>query len=306
MRIGFHIPTAGGLNNVIKEALERRCQTVQIFASAPVQWKTRHFSPQECADFAAALDRFDLRPLFVHAPYLLNLASPNKTLREKSQRRLISDMHWAHAWRAVGVVLHLGSAGPRGDKKAALQRVIRALHIVLQATESPTHIILENSAGQGHTIGHSIEEIAYIIEKTETERLGLALDTAHAFAAGYPVHTQAGLDDLCAIIEQQMGLQRLLVIHANDLRGALGSRKDRHWHIGQGSIGPSGWRIILAHEKLRALPFIMETPKGLSASSTLEADLRNLRSLRRYIPAELRPPLPSLPWPQARRRDNNK
>ncbi len=290
MRIGFHILIGGGLQNTIRDARERRCQTLQIFASAPVQWQTRRSDPAENAAFVADLSRHDLYPLFVHAPYLLNLASPSQALVKKSVTRLVFDMRLAHDWGAEGVVLHLGSGGPDTPPSGAVKRVATALHSVLEDTEALTRLILENSAGQGNIVGGTVEQLAAVVDLLESERVGLCLDTAHALAAGYAVHTKAGLDELLGEFDDRVGLELLRLVHANDSLGALGSNRDRHWHIGQGQIGPAGWRVIMAHERLRHLPFIMETPKDVKTA--LADDLRNLRALRRYIPREIRPPLP--------------
>ncbi|MCE5240596.1 deoxyribonuclease IV [bacterium] len=290
MRIGFHIPVSGGLQSTMRGALQRRCQTLQVFAAAPVQWQERRSDPAEDAAFVAARRRHDLHPLFVHAPYLLNLASPDRALRARSIRRLVADMRVAGAWQAEGVVLHLGSGGPDTPPRKAVQRVATALRQVLHDTDGPTRLILENSAGQGNIVGDTPEELAEVVNLTGGERLGLCLDTAHAFAAGYAIHTPEGLGALLRRLDRLVGLDRLRLIHANDSLGALGSNRDRHWHIGQGEIGPAGWRAILAHASLRPLPFVMETPKGLKTA--LEEDLRNLRALRRYIPREIRPQLP--------------
>jgi deoxyribonuclease-4 len=290
MRLGFHILIGGGLQSTVQAALERRCQTLQVFASAPVQWKTRRPDPEENAQFVQARDKYDLQPLFVHAPYLLNLASPDPALIKKSIQRLSFDMRLAHEWQAEGVVLHLGSGGPDTPAGEAVKRVAAALQDVLAETEAPTRLILENSAGQGNIVGNTPEELAAVVDLTGRERLGLCLDTAHAFAAGYAVHTPEGLDALLQRIDQLLGLGLPRLVHANDVKGALGSNHDRHAHIGKGSIGADGWRVIMSHEKLQHLPFIMETPKQYDTA--LQDDLRNLRALRRYTPAEIRPPLP--------------
>lgn len=290
MRIGFHVLIGGGLHRTIAGALERRCQTIQIFASAPVQWKTRRSDPDENAAFVQALRQYDIRPLFVHAPYLLNLASPDDELVKKSLTRLIFDMGMARDWRAEGVVLHLGSGGAGTPVEESIQRVATALKLVLRETEAPTRLILENSAGQGNIVGDTPEEFGRLIERTGRDRIGLAMDTAHCFAAGYAIHTPEGLDQYLQRLDALVGLDLLRLVHANDIRGELGSNWDRHWHIGQGSIGPAGWRTITAHPALRDLPFIMETPKGHGGG--VELDLRNLRALRRFVSPELRPPLP--------------
>ena len=290
MRIGFHVPTGGGLMQSIRHALDRRCQTMQIFASAPVQWKTRKVDTVEAAEFVAARKRFDLWPLFVHAPYLLNLATADAALLEKSVKRLISDMQMAHSWEAEGVVLHLGSAGAGTPIEEATERVAAALRVVLAHTEEPTKLILENSAGQGNIVGDTPEELGRVIALTGGERLGLCLDTAHAFAAGYAVNTQEGLNGLLEALERSCGTDRLALVHANDSASELGSKWDRHWHIGKGKIGAEGWRVITGHPRLRELPFIMETPKGHDGG--LEDDLANLKALRRLVPAEWRPRLP--------------
>jgi deoxyribonuclease-4 len=290
MRLGFHILIGGGLQYTIRDALLRRCQTLQIFASAPVQWQTRRADPDENAAFTADLRRYDLYPLFVHAPYLLNVASPDKALVKKSITRLVFDMRLAHDWGAEGVALHLGSGGPDTAPGDAVKRVATALKSVLQDTEAPTRLLLENSAGQGNIVGGTVAQLAEVVNLLGRERVGLCLDTAHALAAGYAVHTQTGLDALLGELDARVGLDLLRLVHANDSLGALGSNRDRHWHIGQGQIGPTGWRVIMAHQKLRHLPFIMETPKEFKTA--LEEDLHNLRALRRYIPREIRPGLP--------------
>ena len=290
MRIGFHVLIGGGLGRTIEGALARRCQCLQIFASSPAQWKPRKVDPQENEEFLKARLRYDLQPLFVHAPYLLNLASLDPALVEKSLQRLIFDMHMAHVWQAEGVVLHLGSGGANMHIDEAIERVASGLRVVLERSEPPTRLILENSAGQGNIVGDTPEELGAVIALTGRERLGVCIDTAHAFAAGYPVHTPEGLDGFLAQLEVAFGLDLLQLIHANDIRGELGSKWDRHEDIGKGSIGCEGWRHIISEPRLRHLPFIMETPK--QHDTAVQDDLRNLRVFRRLVPHEFRPKLP--------------
>jgi deoxyribonuclease-4 len=292
MRLGFHVPIAGGLVRCLHEARLRRCQTLQVFTSAPVQWAARTPDPEEAAVFVAGRGRAGIWPLFVHASYLLNLASPDRNLRRKSVTRLVGDLRLASLWGAEGVVLHLGSGAETPRRDLVLRRVARGLREALERAAPPAALILENSAGQGSIVGATPEELGEVVHLAGGERLGLCLDTAHAFAAGFAVHEPDGLQELLDRLDAACG-PRLRLIHANDSLGGLGSHRDRHWHIGQGAIGPQGWRTIMASPRLCDLPFIMETPKN--PKTALEEDWRNLQALRRYIPAEARPPLPRPP-----------
>lgn len=221
---------------------------------------------------------------------MLNLASQDQALVERSLQRLIFDMHMARLWQAEGVVVHLGSGGAAMDLGEAIERVGKGLRLVLERTEPPTRLILENSAGQGNVVGDSPEELGAVIGFMGRERVGVCLDTAHAFAAGYAIHTPEGLDSFLGQLDRTCGLDLLQLIHANDVRGELGSKWDRHADIGKGSIGCDGWRLITADPRLRHLPFIMETPKGHDTGT--QDDLRNLRMFRRLVPREFRPKLP--------------
>lgn len=290
MRIGFHVLIGGGLANTIQAALATRCQCLQIFASSPGQWKPRRVDEAENEMFVQARLKYDLQPLFVHAPYLLNLASPNPSLVEKSLQRLIFDMGMAHRWQAEGVVLHLGSGGGEMHIEEAMERVAAGLRVVLDRTPEPTKLILENAAGQGNIVGDTPEELGRIVQLAGRERIGICLDTAHAFAAGYAINTKEGLDDFLRRCDAAFGLDLVALIHANDLRGGLGSKLDRHWHVGLGSIGRDGWKLILSEPRLSHLPFIMETPKGHKTGT--EDDLCNLGRFRRLVPREVRPKLP--------------
>jgi|LSQX01.3.fsa_nt_gb deoxyribonuclease-4 len=290
MRIGFHVPLQGGLLRALKAARQRRCTTLQLFASAPVQWALRAVDPDEDRAFVEARQAHDLNPLFIHAPYLINLASLDPDLWAKSCQRLAGDLHRAEAWQAAGVVVHSGSGGTNLTPRQARRRVATALRQILAATAPPTTLILENCAGQGNIVGVSPEELGEIIDLAGGQRLQVCLDTAHALAAGFALHTPEGLADLLDRCEASFGLDRLALIHANDSQAALGSQRDRHAHLGQGHIGREGWRVIMSEPRLQALPFIMETPK--TKGHELTDDLRNLRALRRAIPPALRPPLP--------------
>jgi deoxyribonuclease-4 len=290
MRIGFHVLIGGGLANTVQAALATRCQCLQIFASSPGQWKPRKSDEAENEMFVQARLKYDLQPLLVHAPYLLNLASPDPSLVEKSLQRLIFDMGMAHRWQAEGVVLHLGSGGSEMHIDEAMERVAAGMRVVRERTPGPTKLILENSAGQGNIVGDTPEELGRVVELAGRERIGVCLDTAHAFAAGYAINTKAGLDDFLGRCDTAFGLDLVSAIHANDLQGGLGSKLDRHWHIGLGSIGREGWRLILSEPRLSHLPFIMETPKGHQTGT--EEDLCNLRRFRRLVPLNIRPKLP--------------
>jgi deoxyribonuclease IV len=222
MRIGFHVSTEGGWGKALARAVERRCEALQIFVGAPVQWKAPRPSAEDTEAWTAGLQARDIRPLFVHACYLINLASLSAALRRKSARRLAADLTHAGLMGAAGAVVHLGSPGG-------------------------------SCYGQ---IGGIIGQSRY------PERLSVCLDSAHSFAAGYAWHQQDGLDAALAEAEAAFGLARLELLHINDSRADFGSHVDRHWHIGKGKIGAKGFRVIVNHPRLRGLPMIMETPEA--------------------------------------------
>ncbi len=288
MRLGFHISIAGGLTEVVPRAVRRRCTTLQLFTSSPVQWERRPLHIQECEQFLQQLAIHDIHPHFVHASYLLNIASPNPELWQRSVDHLAEELRRAKLLKAAGVVLHLGSVGKEGRITEGIDRATRALDAARVQAENDLPLILENSAGAGNTLGTSLAEIAQMITASAySDRLQLCLDTAHAFAAGWPVHCREGLEKLFAELDATVNPERLVLIHANDSRSDWNSRVDRHWHIGRGKIGREAFRMIVNHPRLRGLPFIMETP------GTEEDDMRNMRAIRRLIARDIRPPLPN-------------
>jgi len=289
VRIGFHVPTEGGWRKTLQRALDRRCETLQVFVGAPVQWKSLRPRAADAAEWREGLLRHDIGPVFVHASYLVNLASADSALWRRSIRRLARDLRHAALLGAGGVVTHLGS--PRAEGPRPLQwcvaRVAAAADAALERAEVSALLLLENSAGMGSAIGSVYAHIGDIIGRSRhQERLGVCLDSAHSFAAGYAWHTTEGLEAALDEAERAFGLDRLRLLHVNDSKTPFASHVDRHWHIGKGHIGSRGFRVIVNHPRLRHLPMVMETPEA-----SLEADLRNLRALRRCIDAAWRPPL---------------
>jgi len=292
VRIGFHVSVGGGLQRALREAQLRRCQTIQLFSAAPSVWKRRTHDAAEDRAFVEGCAGADISPIFVHAPYLLNLASADTALWEQSISVLRHELDSADRWGAEGVIIHLGSAG-EDPVEAGMQRVVKALKQAREGHCGEARIILENSAGQGNSVGHTLEQIGQIIEQAGAERLGVCIDTAHAFAAGYDLRTVQGLPAMLGQAEEAFGLPMLRLVHLNDSKSTLGSRVDRHEHIGRGQIGREGFRAVLSHPLLAQMPFIMETPKQVKHE--LEDDLTNLRRVRKLIPKTMRPPLPALP-----------
>ncbi len=290
MRLGFHVSIAGGFEECVERAMIRRCTTLQMFTGAPVQWARRRFTGAETERFAGRLEELNIRPHFVHAKYLLNVSSPDPELRCRSLTDLCEELEAARNLRAAGVVLHLGSVGAEGNVADGIKRVAEAIDVASERVPAGPPLILENSAGQGNIVGADFAQLAEIIGRTRFPRRVLCcVDTAHAFAAGIPLHTADGLESTITQMDESFGLERLALLHVNDSMFPFASGRDRHWHIGRGEIGREAMARIVNHPKLIHLPFIMETP-GTEAD-----DLTNMRRVRRIIRTENRPPLPPAP-----------
>ena len=281
MKFGFHIPISGGLGKVPARAVERHCETIQIFARSPRIWRSRPFEEDDIAAFRTGIEEADIRPVVVHTQYLVNLASADPVLWERSWRSLAEDLRRADALGAQFVVTHPGSRGKtslnEGIRRAA-EGIRRAFNVRAQHA---VPLLLENTAGGGGHLGARFGELAAIAEAAgAAERLGVCLDTAHAFEAGYDVASEEGLESALDELERSGGMERLQVVHANDSKSPFDSHFDRHWDIGEGHIGEAGFRLILGHPGLQHLPFIMETP-----TFELERDLRNMAVIRRLASA---------------------
>ena len=272
----MHFSVAGKYYNAVERAHELGCNALQIFAQNPKGWRAKDLPDGEAQTFRSLVSDYGIEAVVVHTPYLINLASTDPKLVQRSREAVKTSLERADLLGAQFVVTHIGSARGR-ELDDALKTVASGLDEVLSQNYDAL-LLLENTAGSGEIIGSSFEQLAGIVEASQArDRLYLCLDTAHAFAAGYDVATPDGLDATLLELDDLLGLSRLKVVHANDTRVALGSHVDRHYHIGRGSIGMEGFRNIVNHAKLAHLPFILETPVDDSCDD--ECNLRAFRSL---------------------------
>jgi deoxyribonuclease-4 len=280
VRLGAHESIAGGLHKAFDRALSATCDAVQIFVKSNRSWAVKPLTEDEVARFKARAEETGIAPVVAHTSYLLNLGSPDELLWEKSRNMLITELERCEALGIPWLVLHPGAHVGSGEK-AGIVRVAEGLGEVHAATPGfRTQILLETTAGQGSSLGHTFEQLARIIELTEQgERLGVCLDTCHVFAAGYELRTAEGYAATMEAFERTLGLERLKALHLNDSKGELGNRKDRHEHIGKGHIGLEGFRNLVNDPRLAGLPGLLETPKG----DDLAEDRENLRVLRSLL-----------------------
>lgn len=278
MRIGFHVSITGSLMKIIERARERKCETVQIFSRNPRGWKFTERPKGEIDAFRKELHLSGISPLVVHLPYLPNLASGNLELYRKSITSLQVDLKRAGMFGADYLVAHPGRRGEL-SKEEAFDRVREGIHEALDTVDNGVILLVENTAGQGSEICHNFSELAEIVRHAgEDRRIGVCLDTAHAFAAGYDLSKKKGVEKMIGEFDRLIGLQRLHLIHLNDSRVPYNSRVDRHENIGKGFIGLTGFSALIHNRFLSHLPFIMETPwKGLNN------DLRNMKVVRRIM-----------------------
>jgi deoxyribonuclease-4 len=277
MLLGVHVSTAGRIYEAIGRAQEFGCNTMQIFSRSPQRWRESSLEAGDIEEFRRRLVQAKIKPLFIHIPYLINLASPYPKLYKASIQAYIEDIREAGALGADYIVTHMGSHKETSEEEG-LARLIDALDkIISETSDSNVGILLENTAGSGSWLGYKFIHQKEVIQCLgRKERLGLCFDTAHAYLAGYDIATKEGLAATLDEIEELVGLDLIKLIHLNDAKGKLGTKHDRHDHIGKGSIGLEGMKRIINHPKLKNLPFILETPKK-SASD----DVRNLNLVRK-------------------------
>lgn len=277
MKIGAHVSVAVSLDQAIDRAVEIDAECIQIFGSAPQRWQFLVFPEEQIGAFKKKAQEHSISPVFVHSIYLINLASENPYILERSIESLVQYLRFASQVGAEGVVFHVGSHKGKGWG-AVKEQVFRAIGEILERVERGS-LILENSAGAGGIIGAKFSELGEIIKTIGDPRLRICLDTAHAFESGYNIATKKGLDETLTEFDAEIGLDRLVLIHANDSKTPLGSNVDRHENIGQGRIGIEGFRLITHDPRLLSLPFIIETP-GFGGRG---ADKKNIGTLKRLL-----------------------
>ncbi len=282
LRFGAHESIAGGLYRAFDRAESVGCDAVQIFVKPNRAWKVRPLEERDVLRFRERAEATGIEPVVGHASYLLNLASPDDALWQRSRDTLIVELERCHVLGIPYLVLHPGAHVGSGEG-TGLTRVAQALDQVHAATaQLRPRLLLETTSGAGSVLGGRFEHLAWLIAHTENgDRLGVCLDTCHVFAAGYELRTVEGYAATMSAFDRIIGLERLKVLHLNDSRGELGSRKDRHAHIGQGQIGLAGFRHIVNDPRLAGLPGLLETPKG----DDLHEDRQNLATLRSLVEA---------------------
>ncbi len=259
MLLGLHCSISGGLHNAFEEAEEFGINTVQIFTKNQRQWQERVVEEEESTLFKKRMKEANVKVAFSHSIYLMNLASIDPDLWNRSVDSLTAELKRCHALGLDFTVLHPGSAKDLSEAEG-IKKIAKGVAIALKKTQdSPAKILLENTAGQGSTLGHKFSQLNRIMEEVADPRVGICFDTCHGFAAGYDLRTKAGTEDTFAKLDKEVGLQNLKCLHLNDSKGELGSHLDRHEHIGQGKIGLAPFEYII--NQFKEVPKVLETPK---------------------------------------------
>ncbi len=260
-RIGRHMPTNSKAVRAAQIARELGCDAIQIFASNPTGWRPAADDPAGCAAFAQSARALGLEPVVIHAPYLINLASPEDGIWGKSLSLLSWTMSRGAQLGARYVVFHTGSHRGAGVD-AGIRRIVQALEHILLETPPEVLLLLENDVGAGNSLGHSFEQLATILNMLPlyADRLGVCLDTAHLWGAGHDISSPQSALAVLAQVDETIGLARVKVIHLNDTEKALGSHRDVHARVGEGVIGAQGLRTLLLDSRLEHVAVLLETP----------------------------------------------
>jgi deoxyribonuclease-4 len=275
--LGAHMSISGGVHLAIERARSINCTAMQIFVKNNMQWFARPLTKEEISAFLNHRQRGELRSVFAHANYLINLAAINPQFHANSLRALLEELTRADQLELPFLVLHPGAHLGAGEE-AGLRKITKSIDRVLaKIPKAKTKIALETTAGQGSCLGEKFEHLAYIIDHArEPDRLCVCLDTAHVFAAGYDIGNEIGVRKTFREFDRLVGFDRLAAIHVNDSKTARGSRVDRHEQIGQGQIGLDAFRFIMRDRRFRKIPKVLETPKG----KDLAEDIVNMKTLR--------------------------
>ncbi len=286
---------AGGLPRAVERARAAHCDTLQVFTKSSGQWRARPLPDAEVAEFRRLSEKLDVRPVIAHASYLINLASPDDTLRQRSSAALGEELDRAEALGLLGVVLHPGSYTTTSEEEGLARIADGIVGVLAERLGQRTMLLLEHTAGQGTNLGHTFEQLGTIItevERAETAaRIGVCLDTCHLLAAGYDLGSDTGYADTMLQLDEYVGVDRLRALHLNDSKTPRGSRVDRHTHIGSGHVGLSAFRRLLTDPRLEDLPMVLETPKTRSGKTAeIEPDpmdLENLQTLRTLMAGDV-------------------
>src|SRR3990167_9543524 len=280
MKIGAHVSIAGNMAKAPENAVNTGGECFQIFSRPPQGGPATKITAKLVAEFKRKMKQHRQGNVYIHTPYFINFASANNRVRFGSVQVVREELERASLLGAKAVITHLGSAKDF-TKKAALAKVTKGLDLVFQKYAGSAILLLENSAGAGRIIGDDFSELATIIKALTRnkpwlkKKIGVCFDTCHAFASGYDLRTATAMKKTLAEFEKKIGLAKLMVIHSNDAREKLGSKIDRHEHIGHGKIGEKGFEILLSDKRLKKADVICETEGG-----GIKADLKLLKSMR--------------------------
>ncbi len=279
VRIGTHVSSAGSLDLVFDRALEVKADTIQFFLRSPRSWTWKNREDKEKEMFLQKKNISNVYPVVVHASYLFNLASNDEGLREKSINGVLQELRLCEELEINYYVIHAGKA--KGQKEEqAINNILKAMDEIFNKVQlKNTYFLVETLAGQKGEIGKTTEEIKKLIEPFKSEKIGVCIDTCHLYSAGYKINEREGFNNYKEQLENLIGIEKVKVIHCNDSKTEFNSKKDRHEHIGEGSIGLKGFELFLNDVYFSKLPFILETPKKDNW------DIINMRRLRSLIKA---------------------
>ena len=282
--LGAHMSIAGGYFKALEAGRAATCDCVQVFTKNNNQWRAKPITPEEAEKFSATLASENIVAVLSHASYLINLATPKEDLWNKSIDALVLELRRANQLGIPSVVVHPG-AFTTSSEAAGIQRISAALDEVCRQTSDGQAIcLLENTAGQGTNLGWKFEQLALMIDGVKSpDSIGICIDTCHAFAAGYELSDQKAFQAALKELDQTVGLTKVKAMHLNDSKRPLGSRVDRHEHIGQGHLGMEAFANVVNEPRLVDLPMYLETPKGTDETTGEDWDMQNLSRLRQLV-----------------------
>ncbi len=277
--IGAHASTAGGLYLAAENAARIGAQALQIFGASPRQWSAKIPDKNAIEKYQTGLKKYNLGPVFLHAAYLINLASPDEMIRAKSIMSLTAHLQIVESLQAEGLIFHIGS-GKEAPKEEAIKHLVQGVKEVLKKVPGQAKIILENSAGGGQKLGSNAQEVGEILKQINSERAKVCFDTAHAFEAGIiESYTPQNIEKLFDEWDREVGMENFTALHINDSKTAFNSHSDRHENLGEGYIGLSGFKNLTQEKRINNLPWILEVP-GFDG---LGPDKKNVELLKKCM-----------------------